>query len=227
MVVDKVLLITIVSCLHFGFAQQISSILPAQISSAVVEGTGDGVCPSPSSINSKLNVTKKQMQQAVTDSVSLILDQRYTSPGSCQGTGWTRVAFLNMSDPDEVCPLSLRLITSPVRGCGGHLLTTTCDSTVFTVSVQSYSAVCGRVLAYQRGSVDVFENYVSYGQTSIESAYMDGVSLTYGPAGSRQHNYLDICCSSIRTKFKLSHTTHLSLYQCPVHLVASATCINR
>ena len=44
----------------------------------------------------------------------------------------------------------------------------------------------GRIIAYQRGSPDAFANYHYYG-TTIESAYVDGVSLTHGPAGSRQH----------------------------------------
>ena len=78
--------------------------------------------------------------------------------------------------------------------------------TVFTVSVQSYSAVCGRVLAYQRGSVDAFDNYVSYGQTSTESAYMDGESLTYGPAGSRQHIW-----TSIAALYKQNSNYHTQL----------------
>ena len=47
--------------------------------------------------------------------------------------------------------------------------------------------MCGRILAYQRGTPDAFNPFISFGQTTIDSAYVDGVSLTHGPAGSRQH----------------------------------------
>ena len=40
----------------------------------------------------------------------------------------------------------------------------------------------GRIIAYHRGSPDVFAHYHYYGQTTIDSAYVDGVSLTHGPA---------------------------------------------
>ena len=62
-----------------------------------------------------------------------------------------------------------------------------CDSILFNLDIQSYSTVCGRVLGYQKGTSDGFWNFLFGGQATIDSAYMDGVSLTHGPAGSRQH----------------------------------------
>ena len=47
--------------------------------------------------------------------------------------------------------------------------------------------MCGRILAYQRGSTDAFYNSVYFGHTSVDSAYVDGISVTHGPVGSRQH----------------------------------------
>ena len=47
--------------------------------------------------------------------------------------------------------------------------------------------MCGQIIAYQGGSTDAFHNAINWGQTTIDSAYVDGVSLTHGPAGSRQH----------------------------------------
>ena len=35
-----------------------------------------------------------------------------------RSSGWTRVAFLNMSDPNQVCPSNWTTIGSPVRTCG-------------------------------------------------------------------------------------------------------------
>ena len=86
------------------------------------------------------------------------------------------MAFLNMTDPSEVCPSNLFLHTSPVRGCGQKPDTTlACDSVVFPVN------------SIKKDHQMFFANSILNGQTSIDSAYVDGVSLTHGPAGSRQH----------------------------------------
>ena len=169
-----------------NFVQQGCCALPVLVSSAVVSGDGSDTCPSQSSIDAQLNATKAQIQQAVTNSVNPILDAKF--PGSCNGNGWTRVALLNMTDPDEVCPSNLSMLTSPVRGCGRQSASVGCDAVLFDiVPVQGYSEVCGRILAYQKGTPDAFNPFITSGQTTIDSAYVDGVSLTHGPAGSRQH----------------------------------------
>ena len=50
----------------------------------------------------------------------------------------------------------------------------------------SYSHICGRVTGYQYTSTDAF--YSNTLETlTIDSYYVDGVSITHGPAGSRQH----------------------------------------
>ena len=165
-----------------NFAQQGCCALPVLVSSAVVSGDGNDTCPS----QRQLNTTKAQIRQAITNTVNPMLDA--ISPGSCNGTGWTRVALLNMTDPDEVCPSSLSMLTSPIRGCGRQSASVGCDAVLFNiVPVQDYSEVCGRILAYQRGTPDAFDPFIRFGQTTIDSAYVDGVSLTHGPAGSRQH----------------------------------------
>jgi hypothetical protein len=41
---------------------------------------------------------------------------------------------------------------------------------------RQYSKVCGQVIGYQIGSTDVFANQ----QNSIDTGYVDGVSVTYG-----------------------------------------------
>ena len=167
-----------------NFVQQAYCALPVLVSSAVVSGDGSDTCPSQSSINA----TKAQIRQAITNTVNPILDGNYFSPGSCNGTGWTKVALLNMTDPDEVCPSNLYMLTSPVRGCRRSSASAGCNAVLFnTVPVQGYSEVCGRILAYQRGTPDAFSPFIAGGQTTIDSGYVDGVSLTHGPAGSRQH----------------------------------------
>ena len=62
-----------------------------------------------------------------------------------------------------------------------------CDSTIFPVQGQNYSRVCGRILAYQRGTPDALSSAVTRVQTTLDSTYADCVSLAHGPVGSRQH----------------------------------------
>ena len=141
MVYYKILLLVFFS----NFVQPGYCALPVVVSSAVVSGDGSDTCPSQSSIDAQLNATKAQIRKAVTNTVNPILDGNYFSPGSCNGTGWTRVALLNMTDPDEVSPSSLSVLTFPVRGCGRQSALAGCDAVLFNiVPVQGYSEMCGR-----------------------------------------------------------------------------------
>ena len=65
-----------------------------------------------------------------------------------------------------------------------------CTSAVFPVNNISspYSKVCGRVVGYQYGGTVGFEGYTfRVPDNTIEGYYADGVTLTYGPDGSREH----------------------------------------
>ena len=110
-------------------------------------------------------------------------------PCSCGGAGgWTRAVYLNMSDPNQQCPSNWTLTTTPTRGCrrsNANLLT--CDSVIYSMHRRTYSSVCGRILAYQRGLASAFYNAISYNFNTIEDAYLSGVSLSHGPASLRQH----------------------------------------
>ena len=171
-----------------GATLQGNCVLPVKISPAVVDGAGNDVCPPQSSIDTQLNAAKEEIRQAVLDTINPILNQNSTTSHQCGGTGWTTVVFLNMTNLNEVCPSNLSLHNSPVRGCGRQITESfSCDSVIFPLHVRSYSEVCGRIIAYQKGTTDAFHNSVSAGYTSIEAAYLDGVSLTHGRAGSRQH----------------------------------------
>ena len=107
----------------------------------------------------------------------------------CNSTGgWTRVANLNMSDPSQQCPGEWILNTyssEPRRLCGRA--GSSCYSATYSTYGISYSHVCGRVIGYQYYSTDAFVG------TSIDSSYVDGVSLTHGPPGARQHIWTFAC----------------------------------
>ena len=101
----------------------------------------------------------------------------------CGGPGWRRVAFINMTDTSYNCPTGLNLTSYSKRTCGQSLTSGGCSSTTFSVGGLPYSRVCGRIRAYQLGGPDAFYYYTQ----GIDSYYVDGVSLTHGGAGRRQH----------------------------------------
>ena len=96
--------------------------------------------------------------------------------------------YLNMSDPNQRCPSNWTLITTPIRGCRRRATAYgQCDSVTYSVHGRTYSSVCGRILAYQRGVAAAFHNVIAYNLGTIDTAYLSGVSLTHGPAETRQH----------------------------------------
>ena len=127
----------------------------------------------------------------------------------CGGPGWRRVVFLNMTNTSHVCPTGLKFTTYSRRTCGrAHSSYTSCSSTTFSVGGSQYSRVCGRALAYRYG-----RNYAFYGYHSnrqdIDGYYVDGLSLTHGVSGSRQHIWT--FASGFFTGTLHGH----NIYQCP------------
>ena len=171
------LLVVVSSFAESSSASQPNSTSPVIISPAVLSGGDVGVCPSLDSL-----------RQTVRDEIATAL-QDITSSGMsncpCGGSGqWTNIADFNFSDPDVACPSGFTLITEPVRGCGrAPAEAADCKSVIFLSGGQSYSHVCGRVNGYQKGSTDAFDR----GFRTLEQDYVDGVSLTHGARGSRQH----------------------------------------
>ena len=106
------------------------------------------------------------------------------------GGGWTRLAYLDMTDSTENCPTGLHLYQSGgVRACGRPYSDgANCTSPLkFPTNGISYSEVCGRVTGYQFNSPDgVSPAFISLSEhNDINSYYVDGVSITRG--SPRQH----------------------------------------
>ena len=96
-----------------------------------------------------------------------------------QDGGWTRIAYLDMT---ENCPSGLQeLITGGIRVCRREGTTGGCRSNIFQTNDISYSQICGKVVGYQKGTPDG----VHTNNNNINSAYLDGVSITRG--SPRQH----------------------------------------
>ena len=80
----------------------------------------------------------------------------------CSGTGgWTRVAYLNMTDPSQQCPSAWTLQThssESMRLCGRESSSASCKSVTYSTFGMNYSHVCGRVRGYQISTPDAFQN---------------------------------------------------------------------
>ena len=100
--------------------------------------------------------------------------------------GWTRVAYLNMTEPGTTCPSGLTqtgYIDINHDVCGRpNPSSAGCNSSFFSTYSINYTRICGQVRGYQYRSPDAFNT----GTSDIDSYYVDGVSITYG-SNPRQH----------------------------------------
>ena len=109
--------------------------------------------------------------------VQVYCDMEGTNCGG-QG-GWTRVAYVNMSQSGATCPQGLTEQTfSGLTLCGRS--TTGCQGTWVSTLGLNYSRVCGQLRGYQYGTPD------SFTAQGIDASYVDGASITYGRS-SRKH----------------------------------------
>ena len=112
---------------------------------------------------------------------------RECSCSSASVGGWSRVAFLNMTDPTHQCPPAWREYTEPVRTCGrtnetlqGVRYGSGCSSVSFSTYNISFSRICGRIIGYQSGSPSAFRPYTFSHYSRIEDPYVEGVVITHG-----------------------------------------------
>ena len=93
------------------------------IPSAILSTPEGGSCPSEEKLQTVRNLISIKVSEVLVD----------TGLG-CGGTGWKRVAFLNMTTPNQTCPEQWRLYErGPFRACGRKVSPTgTCDSVKFS-----------------------------------------------------------------------------------------------
>ena len=92
--------------------------------------------------------------------------------GGVEG-GWMQVIDLDMNR-DDSCPGTWHKITTPRRLCLGYVAG--CTSAHFNVKGVSYEHICGQAKAYQKGNPNAFHDQ----RPSVDSAYVDGISITIG-----------------------------------------------
>ena len=100
--------------------------------------------------------------------------------------GWMRVAHLNMKDSSQHCPSGLQTQESHHR-CVRDTEAPGCASVVYPTDGIAYSRVCGKIRAIQESHPAGFRPYIQRPTLTLEDSYVDGVSLTHGPVGSRKH----------------------------------------
>ena len=110
--------------------------------------------------------------------------QRLNLSSTCGPGNWRKLYYLDMSDATQSCPSGWTPVMCPVRGCSG--VGGTCSSAHIPSGNQAYSKVCGRVSGVGDGLPDGFYRH-QRNRRNIERNYLDGVSITHGPAGSRHH----------------------------------------
>ena len=150
----------------------------------------DQPCPTADALEQAKNATRNGIRSLLKNTVVPELNRQggctcYNS-GNCtcgKAGKWTQVARINMSLLNQQCPTGWSLVTTPIQGCSR---TSSCSSARFTIN-RMYSRVCGRVYAIQKGTPNAFNASVAGANPGLNGAYLDGVSLTHGPPGTRQH----------------------------------------
>ena len=132
----------------------------------------DSVCPP----DTHLEAVKSDLSNKISD----VLATKFP----CGGSGWTQVAYLNMTDPNQTCPEQWRMYEQDtIRACGRQRSSVaSCDSVQFSSNGYVYTEVCGRITGYQHGSPDAGSHFaipLTPGN-EINQPYLDGVSITYG-----------------------------------------------
>ena len=172
------MLLVLICCLSLGPATTVSG-QEEKVDMKVIQG-GGGQCPSYEERERARNEIHQTVDNVISSYVSDVCGD--------SATGWRRVAFINMTDTSHSCTPGLKLTTYSKRTCGRtHTGRNNCSSTTFSVGGLPYSQVCGRIRGYQYGVLVAFFSYIVNSQTSINSQYVDGISLTHGQSGVRQH----------------------------------------
>uniref|UniRef100_A0A1X7V4C3 Uncharacterized protein n=1 Tax=Amphimedon queenslandica TaxID=400682 RepID=A0A1X7V4C3_AMPQE len=97
--------------------------------------------------------------------------------------GWTRLGYLNMSDPTQDCPSDFENTqNNGIRTCRRNMSKSGCSSVNISANDIEYTQICGRVIGYQKGNTDA----LFHSSEGIDSYYLDGVSITRGSA-LREH----------------------------------------
>ena len=144
----------------------------------------DTACPFDSLIDEEVRKTK-----------AMLGTETWFRPCDCRGPGWEKIAFYDFSQQE--CPPDFTRSYGPFNNASCQATNRdrkTChihsyfhsytSSLLLPVRGRSYSTVCGRVRGHGHGFAFLNAMVCNHG---LEQAYVEGVSLTHGPAGRRTH----------------------------------------
>ena len=163
----------------------VGQVLPVRYNATIIfQADGEAGCPS--------DEVREAVMANVSQDIDVLLEE-IVQPGGPLASGWTRIAYLDMTDLTQECPSNWNLITTPKRTCG-RSTDTNCDSSATPCPCSSaifsndqgieYSEVTGRIVGYQARRPGAFNVY-DHLREDIDSAYAHGVSITHG--SPRQH----------------------------------------
>ena len=151
----------------------------------------EGACPTDQLLEETRDNIANNIREIILNSfVPLYLPDAPQCP--CLSGRRSRIAFLNMSDPNHQCPTGWRLITSPRRACGRPSTGASCQSVLYPTNGTSYTRICGRIIAYQYCDTGAFNQVFYNPSITIDSYYVDGV-IKYHPWEPKTA-CADICC---------------------------------
>ena len=144
----------------------------------------DDVCKKVENLNHSVLQAMQSRDQELLDIVMAKLEAmnetlngiRYYVTKCGLSGNWSRIAYFNTTAGDS-CPTGLRTVTNTttVQKACGRTANRGCTSLQFPPNGK-YTNVCGRVRGYQFYTPDAFHT----GPDSINSHYIDGISITHG-----------------------------------------------
>ena len=181
-VMKSIIVFFVFTAIYPGLAKRSKPVLPARTPATSLD-TSDTACPSDSLIGDEVRKTK-----------AILGKETWFHPCECGGPGWEKIAFHDFSQQE--CPpdfnrlygrynnVSCQATSRVGTTCNRRISSYYSSSLLLPVKGRSYASVCGRVRGHGYGNS--FNNAIlcNYG---LEQAYVDGVSLTHGPAGRRTH----------------------------------------
>ena len=96
--------------------------------------------------------------------------------------GWMRAAYIDMTNENNTCPQGLNYtVVNSTRMCTrSDTGWRSCSSVTYPTHGVSYTKVCGRARGYQFQYTPTFYGYTHAGETTLNSSYVSGLSVTFG-----------------------------------------------
>uniref|UniRef100_A0A1X7VKM5 Uncharacterized protein n=1 Tax=Amphimedon queenslandica TaxID=400682 RepID=A0A1X7VKM5_AMPQE len=179
---------------------------------ALHNGSSDSVFPSSCKMIKKENLSNESGLYLLSaasdrdDDGNILRYEAYCHMGNLCGSsaGWTRLAYLNMSDATQDCPSGFKLYkpNNKIRACGRPVTHQGggCVSVQFPSKGIKYTQVCGRVVGYQYKLTDAIDN-TNRDHNNLNGYYVDGISITRG--SPRKHVW-----TLMASSFERYHDSH-------------------